>query len=185
MAEDKHIMEQLAAAHEEVVQALLGPIRESWREIMKDRPWEAVMAFVHAVDWKEPWIVALLAAQAALWLSAVLLRRSTAYLSAVFVGGAAVVFFGERLNALGAAHWRSFAGQPYFDGNGAFFAALVAGPLVLTLFTVLILYLLQVVGVMVEVKRHQVLHSRRQQQAGGGGGGSAAAPAVAESKKGR
>jgi hypothetical protein len=42
---------QLAAAHDEVVQALLGPIRESWREIMRDRPWEAVMAFVHAVDW--------------------------------------------------------------------------------------------------------------------------------------
>jgi hypothetical protein len=51
---------------------------------------------------------------------------------------AAVVYFGERLNAVGAKHWRAFAGQPYFDPHGAFFAAVVSGPLVLTLFTVLV-----------------------------------------------
>jgi hypothetical protein len=48
------------------------------------------------------------------------------------------VYFGERLNAVGAAHWRAFAGQPYFDPQGAFFAAVVSGPLMLTLFTVLV-----------------------------------------------
>lgn len=163
---------------------------------------------------------------------------------------ATIVFFGERLNALGAARWRSFAGQPYFDEHGAFFAALVAGPLVMTLFTVLvgragggggaggganrstrcacgggdlrgraggspacllakhgpavvrtgtpptngwdcqtpthwqILYLLQVVGMMVEVKKQQMVQKRRQ-LAGGSGAGGGAAAAPAEGKKGR
>jgi len=51
---------------------------------------------------------------------------------------ASVIYLGERINRLAGAHWRSFATQPYFDANGTFFAAVVAAPLVLTLFTVLV-----------------------------------------------
>lgn len=51
---------------------------------------------------------------------------------------ASVIYFGERINTLAAAHWQKFATQAYFDPNGAFFSALVSLPLVFTLFTVLV-----------------------------------------------
>jgi len=66
---------------------VLGPVKQAWREMLEDRPWEGVMHFLHAVDWRERWLVALLLAQLALFVSVVALRRSTAYLSAVFCAG--------------------------------------------------------------------------------------------------
>lgn len=49
-----------------------------------------------------------------------------------------LVLFGETLNSLAAQHWESFAGQPYFDSNGAFFTAVVSGPLMIILFLILV-----------------------------------------------
>jgi hypothetical protein len=43
---------QLSEAHEEVLNALLAPIRQAWREVQQDSPLTALMAFFHAVDWK-------------------------------------------------------------------------------------------------------------------------------------
>lgn len=43
---------QLSEAHDEVIKAILEPIKEGWRQLREDSPWEAVMAFVHAIDWK-------------------------------------------------------------------------------------------------------------------------------------
>ncbi|KAI8477286.1 MAG: transmembrane protein 18-domain-containing protein [Monoraphidium minutum] len=186
MADEKPLMEQLTEAHDEVVAAILKPIREAWREMQQEAPLEALQAFLHAVDWREPWLAALLAGQALLFLSVVALRRSTAYLSCVFCFGAAVVYFGERLNGLAAAHWRAFAAQPYFDPSGAFFSAVVSGPLFLTLFTALVMYLLQVAAMMAEVKRAQLRHQAAQRQrAGAGGSGGAAAAGTPDTKKGR
>jgi hypothetical protein len=43
---------QLSEAHDEVVKQVFEPVREAWREMLRDRPWEALMHFFHAVDWK-------------------------------------------------------------------------------------------------------------------------------------
>lgn len=94
---------------------------------------------------------------------------------------AALVYFGERINALLAARWRSFATQPYFDERGTFYAAAVAGPLIMTMLVALVCYLLLTVALMAEVKKAQLrlaaaARNREQQAAaakdGGGGGGS-------------
>lgn len=49
-----------------------------------------------------------------------------------------IVYMGERLNKLGARHWRSFAGQNYFDPRGVFYSVMVSGPLMLAMFIVLV-----------------------------------------------
>ncbi len=51
---------------------------------------------------------------------------------------AGIVFMGERLNKLGHKHWRDFSGQNYFDPSGVFFGVMVSGPLILTLFVILV-----------------------------------------------
>lgn len=43
---------QLAEAHDEVVRQVLGPVKAAWQEMLRERPWEAVLGFIHAVDWK-------------------------------------------------------------------------------------------------------------------------------------
>lgn len=128
---------QLQEAHDEVVRQVLGPAKRAWAELLEERPWEALAAFLRAVDWtvraicswrgarprgarppclhagaaaapvgrpphaplplpptppllvQEPWLLALLGAQAVLFLSVIAMRRSTTYLGAVFVFGGA------------------------------------------------------------------------------------------------
>ena len=49
-----------------------------------------------------------------------------------------VVYLAERLNALGAARWRDFAGQNYFDPGGVFVSAVLSAPLVFDMFVILV-----------------------------------------------
>ena len=44
----------------------------------------------------------------------------------------------EPLNTLGRRHWRSFAGQNYFDANGIFVGVTVAAPLLLAMLIALV-----------------------------------------------
>ena len=45
-------VDQLIEAHDEVIRHVLEPVKEVWRQMQEESPWEAVKAFVHAVDWK-------------------------------------------------------------------------------------------------------------------------------------
>lgn len=51
---------------------------------------------------------------------------------------AALIYCGERLNALLAENWKSFAKQPYFDKAGIFFSAVVSVPWLLAMFVLLV-----------------------------------------------
>ena len=83
--------------------------------------WNALQAFLHAVDWRERWLRALLAFHTALAATLLLTRRSEAAQAALFLLQLALVYPAERLNALASRNWRSFAGQNYFDERGSFF----------------------------------------------------------------
>ncbi len=54
-----------------------------------------------------------------------------------------LVYTSERLNRVLGQHWRSFAGQPYFDKNGIFISAVLSAPLVLDMLLILVGYLLK------------------------------------------
>ena len=51
---------------------------------------------------------------------------------------AAIVWGGERINALLALHWERFSTQNYFDPKGLFFSAVVSGPLIGLLVVILV-----------------------------------------------
>lgn len=52
---------------------------------------------------------------------------------------ASTVYNAQRLNSYLAQHWQAFARQPYFDEQGVFISAVVSAPLLLTMFTQLVL----------------------------------------------
>jgi hypothetical protein len=95
-------------------------------------PGRAIADFTESVRWSEPFIVGLVAAQAALLAAVVLLRRSHAARAVLFALCAATVFCGRLLNDAGRAWWPAFATQDYFDSQGLFMLVFVCGPLILS-----------------------------------------------------
>ncbi|BDA42922.1 probable transmembrane protein 18 [Coccomyxa sp. Obi] len=149
----------IAGAMEEVIKE----IREKFREASKHAGiWESLKAFVAAVDWKEPWLIALLAFQALLLVSVIVFRKSWNFNLVVLVLAAGVVYNAQRLNRLLAEHWRSFAGQPYFDEQGVFISAVVSAPLLLTMFVQLVSYLCQASQLLIDMKRKELRYKARQ-----------------------
>ncbi len=55
--------------------------------------------------------------------------------SSIAVG---LVYFAERINKLGAQHWKKFSAQNYFDGAGIFTSAVLSGPLLITMVIILV-----------------------------------------------
>ena len=147
-----------------------------------------VLAFVHAVDWTEPWIVCLLAAHVVLWTSAVALRRDPNYQATLFFSMCAAVAVSEPLNSFARDNWRSFSGQNYFNGSGLFAAVVWAGPMLalLSLQTINALFLAG--ELLIKVKRRDLKDlikkgkgngdgegegmGKGKRRRGGGGGGS-------------
>lgn len=79
-----------------------------------------------------------------------------------------VVYNAERLNSFAAAHWKSFARQAYFQPEGLFTSVLLSTPLLLTMFVVLINYLLELGQLLVEMKSKELIYKARQRQRQGG-----------------
>lgn len=70
----------------------------------------------------------------------------------------AIVYSSEKINAAGMLHWKSFASQNYFDPSGIFMGGLVCAPLLFTMFTVLIIYLLESSKLLIEMKRKEMMY---------------------------
>ncbi|GFH24233.1 transmembrane protein 18, partial [Haematococcus lacustris] len=116
----------------------LHQVKRKFREAQHEAPLaDVVRGFVAAIDWKEPWLIALLSTWAALLVVAVLTRRRTNIQAIIFAIAACLVYFGERLNGLAAEHSHRFSTQNYFDVRGVFYTACVSLPLLLVCFTVL------------------------------------------------
>ncbi|KAG2423228.1 hypothetical protein HXX76_015485 [Chlamydomonas incerta] len=177
-------MEELTGPLEEVFKDL----KRQWQSFQEAEPFlHVVQGFIHAVDWREPWIIGVLVFHAVMLLAALTTRKSGLVQGTLFLIAAATVWGSERLNALGAEHWESFAGQNYFDRTGVFMSAVVSGPLLLVMFIVLINYLINCSNMLVEAKRRELKFKARQRAAAekkaaagvGGGGGAAGAAGAA------
>ena len=64
-----------------------------------------------------------------------------------------VVLAAERINALGDAHWETFASQNYFDKRVRFISIVLSTPLVVATLLILVNLLFIMTGMMVEVAR--------------------------------
>ncbi|PNH06883.1 Transmembrane protein 18 [Tetrabaena socialis] len=166
------------------MEELVGPLqdvfkdlRRQWQSFQEAEPFlHVVQGFIHAIDWREPWIIGILAFHVAMFLAAVATRKRTAIQTVVFMLAAGIVFMSERLNRLAGLQWERFSTQNYFDATGVFMSAVVSAPLIIVMFIVLINYLLSCASMLVEAKKRELKHRARQRakdakaQAGGSGG---------------
>jgi hypothetical protein len=143
-------------------------IRESSRKLRDAagpdalrQAYELYRGFFEAVDWTEPWLVAVLSLHATLLLVAVATRKSETAQTCVFALCAFLVFIAERLNGLASKHWRAFSTQDYFDKQGVFTTTVFCVPLIAVLVVVLVNFLRLMASMMIQAKRAQLKQRAR------------------------
>ncbi|GAV85902.1 LOW QUALITY PROTEIN: hypothetical protein CFOL_v3_29336 [Cephalotus follicularis] len=156
LAIEEHI-EQM----EDLVQKLSSEIRSGLRP--------AYMGFFHAIDWKEPWLMGLIAFHVLLLLTAIGSRKNTNFQMCLFILCCVVVagvYFAENLNSL-LGNNNSIATQNYFDPYGVFLSVLWSWPLLIISIFILVNTLFSLCYMIVRWKktelRHRASFSRNKQ----------------------
>ena len=150
--------------------ALLTDVQHAFKDIRRqlaeaqggESLWTHVREFIAAIDWSERWIQAIVGAHAITLLAVITWRRNVAMQLCVFGCAAAVVFFAEPINALGADYWEEFAKQPYFDKRGAFYSGVISLPLVLIMMVIVVNLVSCTLSDVILLKREQALQRRRR-----------------------
>eukprot|EP00741_Cyanophora_paradoxa_P025251 tig00000361_g24370.t1 len=172
------------------VGGVLEDLIESFSKVVEDArqvtPLQALKGFLHAVDWSEPWIIALVAFHTFVFLFVIITRHRSTVQIVTFLVIMLLVYLSQAINAVCAAHWARFATQPYFDPNGIFISAVFSGPLLLTSIVQLLMCIYQSGSLLIKVKKAELKAQARRykaaEAAGAGGGAGDAAPAP-EGKK--
>ncbi|GAQ82535.1 hypothetical protein KFL_001140230 [Klebsormidium nitens] len=148
-----------------ILEHVTGEVRKKFQEMsdggsIKD----SILAFVHAVDWTEPWILALICAHMLLFFVAIFTRRRNNLQFVLFFTILATIYFAETINKLAGKHWKQFSRQHYFDPQGVFISVIFSGPLILISLILLVNSLYNLTQLIIEVKRAE-LRVRSKQQA--------------------
>ncbi|BBN04874.1 transmembrane protein 18 [Marchantia polymorpha subsp. ruderalis] len=155
-----------AAAYMDEVLALFEnvtySVRKQWKHMAGQGSfWEPILAFIHAVDWTEPWLIGLMCTHVVLLMLAVLTRRNNKAQMILFFSALVCVYFAERLNSILDRHWKSFARQPYFDRHGVFLSTVWSVPLLLMSTLILVNSLLTLSKLLVKWKTAELKHRAR------------------------
>ena len=152
--------------------------RGGWQLGSPDNTFDALAAFIAAVDWQQPPLLALAALHLTLVILALTLRRHYMLQFTLIALCWAAVLCSERINTYCRQHSASI-GMPssYFDANGVFVSAVWSAPLAVVAFVTLLCLLYDASSMLIVVKRKQLKlqrqqNQRRQQQQGEGDGQS-------------
>jgi transmembrane protein 18 len=83
---------------------------------------------------------------------------------AVCLPAVGLTYSAQWLNAFGAAHWKEFAGQNYFDERGVFISVMYSTPMLLCAFFLLLNALRSASALLIEVKKLQIKDERRKKR---------------------
>lgn len=152
-------MDQIASLIEDVS----AEIRKQWVQNFPANGsfTDSVLAFIHAVDWTEPWLIMLLTFHVIIFYMAIITRKNNNIQMGLFFSALFCVYMAERLNKLLAHNWASFARQPYFDHHGVFMSTVWSGPLLLISCAILVNGLLSLSSLMVQWKKAELRHRAR------------------------
>ncbi|CAM6097163.1 unnamed protein product [Calypogeia fissa] len=162
-------MTEIAAAAAAYVDELLDlfenvteSMRQQWKEMSGEGSiFDTILAFVHAVDWTEPWLIGLMCFHVGLLGLAIFTRKNNTSQMILFFFGLFGVYFAERLNTILDSRWKSFARQPYFDRHGVFLSTVWSVPILLVTTVILVNSLLTLVQLLIKWKRAELKHRAR------------------------
>ncbi|KAI4313179.1 hypothetical protein L6164_026178 [Bauhinia variegata] len=156
-------MEELKSAMEEHMEQMADLVQKFSSELRVGlRPaYENFIGFFHAIDWKEPWLIGLVAFHVVLLLVVVISRKNTNLQMILFLSALVGVYLAERLNNILGKNWKSFSSQNYFDPNGLFMSVLWSGPLLVIAMIILINTLFSLCYMIVKWKSAELRHRAR------------------------
>ncbi|GLT58769.1 hypothetical protein SLA2020_316370 [Shorea laevis] len=156
-------MEELRSALEDHMNQMVDLVQNLSSELRSGlRPaYDNFMGFFHAIDWKEPWLMGLLAFHFVLLIIALLSRKNTNFQMCLFLLALAGVYLAERLNKVLSDNWKRFATQNYFDPSGLFLSVLWSGPLLVIAIIILVNTLFNLCYMIVRWKRAELRHRAR------------------------
>ncbi|KAK7316373.1 hypothetical protein VNO77_35372 [Canavalia gladiata] len=156
-------MEELKSAMEEHMELMADLVQKLSSELRTGlRPaYDNFMGFFHAIDWKEPWLMGLLAFHIVLLLVVIISRKNTNFQMFLFLLTLVGVYLAESLNRILGKNWKSFSGQNYFDPSGLFMSVLWSGPLLVIAMIILINTLFSLCYLIVRWKRAELRHRAR------------------------
>ncbi|KAH9757941.1 transmembrane protein 18 [Citrus sinensis] len=156
-------MEELRSAAEahmdqvaDLVQKLSAELRTGLRPAFDN-----FIGFFHAIDWKEPWLMGLMAFHFVLLVVAISSRKNLNFQMYLFLLALAGVYFAENLNRVLGSNWKRFATQNYFDPHGVFLSALWSGPLLFIAIIILVNTLFSLCSLIVRWKKAELRHRAR------------------------
>ncbi|KDO83943.1 hypothetical protein CISIN_1g031229mg [Citrus sinensis] len=156
-------MEELRSAAEahmdqvaDLVQKLSAELRTGLRPAFDN-----FIGFFHAIDWKEPWLMGLMAFHFVLLVVAISSRKNLNFQMYLFLLALAGVYFAENLNRVLGSNWKRFATQNYFDSHGIFLSALWSGPLLFIAIIILVNTLFSLCSLIVRWKKAELRHRAR------------------------
>mmetsp|Transcript_34872 Transcript_34872/g.74357 ORF Transcript_34872/g.74357 Transcript_34872/m.74357 type:complete len:229 (+) Transcript_34872:98-784(+) len=129
-------------------------------------PKEHIQAFTAAITWNEPFIQSLLAFHLLVIIIAIILSRKSGVYArmGLMVFAGIIVRLAERLNTMGASHWREFSTQNYFDKNGIFMGIMICAPLLMVCLFMLTSMIMEASNLIADVKQMKINSQREQKQ---------------------
>nr|CAB3465141.1 unnamed protein product [Digitaria exilis] len=153
-------MQAAMTAHLDQISGLVQALSSELRRGMGPAA-DNLRAFVRAVDWTEPWLLCLMAFHVILLLTAVGFRRNANFQLLLLLLAYSGVYMAEKINRYLGEHWRSFAGQNYFDRPGVFISVVWSGPLIFISIVSVVSSLIALCRLMVKWKRAELRHRAR------------------------
>ncbi|THU68780.1 hypothetical protein C4D60_Mb08t07450 [Musa balbisiana] len=119
------------------------------------------VSFFHAIDWKEPWLICLLAFYFILLILTILSRKNVNFQLCLSLLAFSGVYLAERVNSFLGRNWKSFSSQNYYDPHGLFISVLWSGPLLIIMIIIVVNTLFSLCHLMVKWKKAQLRHDAR------------------------
>ncbi|XP_026469060.1 transmembrane protein 18-like [Ctenocephalides felis] len=119
--------------------------------------------FLQSIEWRDPWLIALILFHVTVLLTAVLTRNYGNFQVVLFFLLLLMVYFSEQLNAYAALNWKVFSRQQYFDSKGLFISVVFSVPILLNCMLMVGSWLYQSTQLMTKLKRAQLHENLRKQ----------------------
>ncbi|KAH8271632.1 hypothetical protein KR018_011753 [Drosophila ironensis] len=119
--------------------------------------------FLLSIDWKDPWLMALIAAHILITATTLLSRNNANFQVFLFLVLLVAVYFTESINEYAAQNWSSFSKQQYFDSNGLFISTVFSIPILLNCMLLIGSWLYNSTQLMVSLKTAQLKQQARQE----------------------
>ncbi|XP_022707300.1 transmembrane protein 18-like [Varroa jacobsoni] len=119
---------------------------------------------ISKVDFREPWIIALIAFHCAMLTLSVATKSRNNIQVILFTTMLALVYLSDSINEWAAHNWSRFSKQQYFDSQGFFISTIYSVPLLLNCLFMVGQWLYQARDLMVDLRKVQLKRMRKDCQ---------------------